>query len=100
MDWARGEQPRMEDVHAGATGEYESGFRALDRQDGYYDDEDALSRSLGTLAQLSAVGAPIGRIARVRLLLRRRPAAAAMLAFFLLGFMLTCFAPAIPLLHL
>ncbi len=98
--WATGYQPSMEYARAGATGEYDSGFWAPGRADGYYDDEDALSRSLGTLAQLSAVGAPIGRLARVRLLLRRRPAAAAMIAFFLLGFMLTCFAPAIPLLRL
>src|SRR5262249_47187358 len=56
--------------------------------------------SFNTLAQLAAVGAPIGRLERVRLLLRRRPGAAAILAIFLLGFMLTCCAPLIPLLRL
>ena len=67
---------------------------------GAYREEDALSHSLDTLARLGSVGEPIGRLARVRLLLRRRPAAAGMLAFFLLGFMLACCAPMIPLLRL
>ncbi|MEO7000308.1 MAG: DUF4012 domain-containing protein [Ktedonobacterales bacterium] len=62
--------------------------------------DDTLGMALNTLAQLGAVGAPLSRLARIRLLMRRRPAAAAMLAFFLLGFMLTCCAPAIPLLRL
>ena len=63
-------------------------------------DEDVLSDSLNTLAQLGAVTRPLSRVARVRLLMQRRPAAAAMLAFFLLGFMLTCCAPLIPLARL
>lgn len=63
-------------------------------------EEDDLSQSLNTLAQLSAVGAPLSRLARVRMLFRRRPTAAAMLAFFLLGFMLTCCAPMIPMVRL
>ncbi|HEX9036665.1 MAG TPA: DUF4012 domain-containing protein [Ktedonobacterales bacterium] len=63
-------------------------------------DQDAISSSLNTLAELSAVSRPISRIARVRLLMRRRPAAAAMLAFCLLGFMLTCCAPLAPLVRL
>ncbi len=63
-------------------------------------DADVISESLSTLAQLGAVSRPITRVARIRLLLRRRPAAAAMLAFFLLGFILTCCAPLVPLLRL
>jgi hypothetical protein len=63
-------------------------------------DDDALAESLNTLAQLGAVTRPLSRVSRVRLLMQRRPAAAAMLAFFLLGFMLTCCAPLIPLARL
>lgn len=63
-------------------------------------DDDALAESLNTLAQLGAVTRPLSRAARMRLLMQRRPAAAAMLAFFLLGFMLTCCAPLIPLARL
>ncbi len=63
-------------------------------------DDDVLAESLNTLAQLGAVTRPLSRVARVRLLMQRRPAAAAMLAFFLLGFMLTCCAPLIPLARL
>jgi len=65
-----------------------------------YDDYDALDYSLDTLARLGSLSEPLGRLARIRLLMRRRPAAAALLALFLLGFMLTCFAPLIPILRL
>jgi len=101
-DWADdddGYDPRREPVGYGA--------RAANQRPGQSgrercadDEEDALSQSLNTLAQLSAVGAPLSRLARVRMLFRRRPTAAAMLAFFLLGFMLTCCAPMIPLVRL
>lgn len=60
-------------------------------------DTDAIA---GTMAQLGAISLPITRLARVRMLLQRRPAAAAMLAFLLLGFMLTCCAPLAPLIRL
>ena len=63
-------------------------------------DQDVISESLNTLAQLGAVSRHISRVARIRLLLRRRPAAAAMLAFFLLSFMLACCAPLVPLIRL
>jgi hypothetical protein len=63
-------------------------------------DDDALAESLNTLAQLGAVTRPLSRVSRVRLLMQRRPTAAAILAFFLLGFMLTCCAPLIPLARL
>ncbi|HEY7849084.1 MAG TPA: hypothetical protein VIC27_03410, partial [Ktedonobacterales bacterium] len=63
-------------------------------------DDDVLAESLNTLAQLGAVTRPLSRVSRLRLLMQRRPAAAAMLAFFLLGFMLTCCAPLIPLARL
>jgi hypothetical protein len=95
--WATGFQPSTEDGRRGGG----DGRNRRDRY--YYDDyeeDDPLAQSLGTLAQLGAIGAPLGRLARLRLLFRRRPAAAAMLAFFMLGFMLTCLAPTIPLLRL
>ncbi len=60
-------------------------------------DTDAIA---GTMAQLGAISLPITRLARIRMLMQRRPAAAAMLAFFLLGFMLTCCAPLAPLIRL
>ncbi|HEX6798557.1 MAG TPA: hypothetical protein VF116_12680, partial [Ktedonobacterales bacterium] len=81
--------------------EEDSGFWSPGR-DAWEDDgrSDPLAESLSTLARLGAVHAPMSRLARARLLLRTRPAAAAMLAFFLLGFMLTCCAPLIPILRL
>ena len=84
------------------AGNGDSGFWLPSRGAGYddEDDDDVISQSLSTLAHLSAVGAPYGRVERARMLLRRRPAAAAMLAFFLLGFMLTCCAPIVPILRL
>ena len=92
--WATGFQPSVEvGVPRGARGTRRR------PQEPYYED-DPLAQSLGTLARLGAIGEPIGRVARVRLLLRRRPAAAGMLAFFLLGFMLACCAPLIPILRL
>lgn len=69
------------------------------RDDGR-DDSDPVAESLNTLARLGAVHAPMSRRTRFRLLVRTRPAAAAMLAFFVLGFMLTCCAPVIPILRL
>ncbi len=105
--WATGFQPSMEYARPGGPGDdRDSGFWSPGRRErgdidsSYGADEDALSQSLSTLAQLSAIGAPLGRLDRLRLLLRRRPAAAAMLAFFMLGFMLTCCAPTIPILRL
>jgi Protein of unknown function (DUF4012) len=55
---------------------------------------------LGALAQLGRAHASGERAGRVLALARRRPAAAAVLALLLLGFVLTCFAPLIPLLRL
>src|SRR5262249_42419860 len=88
--WATDFRPSVESGRAGAQDEYDdSGFWAPGRgggqsRRGYDTDEDALSQSLSTLAALGAVGRPMGRVERVRLLMRRRPAAAAMLAFFVL----------------
>ncbi len=102
--WATDFRPSMEYGRSGAASDFDdSGFWAPGRggtgRRGYEDD-DALSQSLSTLAALGAVGRPMGRVERVRLLMRRRPAAAAMLAFFVLGFMLACCAPLIPVLRL
>lgn len=96
--WATGYQPSMEYARAGMDDD--GGFWMPGRSETYEPDDDAISRSLSTLAQLGAVHAPLGRADRVRILFRRRPAAAAMLAFFLLGFMLTACAPLIPLVRL
>jgi hypothetical protein len=60
-------------------------------------DTDAIT---DTLVELSAVAPSLTRVARVRMLMQRRPAAAAMLAFCVLGFILTCCAPLAPLLRL
>lgn len=60
-------------------------------------DHDLLIDSLDTMAHLTTVAHEMSRMERVRLLMRRRPTAAAMLAFFLLGVILTCIAPLIPL---
>jgi hypothetical protein len=63
--------------------------------------EDAFTRTLdSTLDRLGSVGESLGRVARLRLLLRRRPAAAALLSFLLLGLLLTACAPLLPLLRL
>ena len=98
--WATGFGPSLD--YGRESGEEEdSGFWSPGR-DAWEDDgrSDPLAESLSTLARLGAVHAPMSRLARMRLLLRTRPAAAAMLAFFLLGFMLTCCAPMIPILRL
>ena len=63
--------------------------------------EDAFTLALyATLARMGSVGASLSRVARLRLLLRRRPAAAALLSFLLLGLLLTSTAPLLPLLRL
>ncbi|HEU4784598.1 MAG TPA: DUF4012 domain-containing protein, partial [Ktedonobacterales bacterium] len=56
--------------------------------------------ALGTLAHLGRAHAFGERTGRMLSLARRRPATAAVLAIVLLGFVLTCFAPLIPLLRL
>ncbi|HEX9413092.1 MAG TPA: hypothetical protein VF916_06270, partial [Ktedonobacterales bacterium] len=66
---------------------------------GEYEDDD-WSRSLVALGAASMAEIPMGRIARVRLVLRERPAATTMLIVFLIGFVLTCLAPLLPLLRL
>ncbi|GAC1447302.1 MAG: hypothetical protein PVSMB4_02350 [Ktedonobacterales bacterium] len=65
--------------------------------------DGALARSLVALGAVGAPAAPATRprrLARMHSTLRRRPAAKLMLAVFLLGFLLTCVAPLIPLLRL
>lgn len=96
--WDADDEWDREDGRSGA-GAADGGWDVVDGLRGSLD-TNALSESLGTLAQLGAVSRPISRVARIQLLLRRRPAAAAMLSFFLLGFMLTCCAPLVPLLRL
>lgn len=90
--WATDYQPSVAGGARGATAADEAYVRS--------ENQSALSQSLTTLAQLGAAGASLGRIERVRLLLRQRPAAGGMLAFFLLGFILTCCAPMLPVLRL
>jgi hypothetical protein len=62
--------------------------------------EGKYGQTMGTIAVLGSVGETLGRVARVRLLLRRRPTAAALLSFLLLGLVLTACAPLVPLLRL
>ena len=97
--WSRSVDYR-ENASRGQQYDLASELRADTYEDYDYADYDALEYSLDTLARLGAVGESLGRVARVRLLVRRRPAAAALLTLFLLGFMLTCFAPLIPILRL
>src|SRR5260221_3324370 len=64
------------------------------------DEDDDWSRSLVALGAAGMAEVPMGAIARVRLVLRERPAATTMLIVFLIGFVLTCLAPLLPLLRL
>jgi hypothetical protein len=62
--------------------------------------DDNWSRSLVALGASGMAELPMGRIARVRMVLRERPAAGVMLVVFLISFVLTCIAPLLPLLRL
>lgn len=64
------------------------------------DADDAWAQSLALLGSISVAELPLGRLARLRLILRQRPTVGTMLVVFLLGFLLTAMAPAIPLLRL
>ncbi|HEV7126981.1 MAG TPA: hypothetical protein VGN32_06015, partial [Ktedonobacterales bacterium] len=92
------------------TGTWDAGWtQDGDGAGGGWDDEDDEWNALGDhrdadwAHSLVAVGAasmaelPVGRLARFRMLRRERPAAAAMLLVFMLGFVLTCVAPLVPL---
>ncbi len=58
------------------------------------------SAPLATMAMLAATRPGVTRRQRIRLLMARRPAAAALLLFMALGFVLSAVAPMIPLLRL
>jgi Protein of unknown function (DUF4012) len=62
--------------------------------------DDNWSRSLVALGASGMAELPMGRIARVRMVLRERPGAGVMLIVFLIAFALTCIAPLLPLLRL
>ncbi len=89
--WATGWNNGVPDNQGGWDDDWHGG-------DGYED--DAWSRSLVALGAASMAEVPLGRIARLRLVLRERPAAGAMLIVFLVGFLLTCLAPLLPLMRL
>jgi hypothetical protein len=74
------------------------GSGAWDASGDYAD--DAWSRSLVALGAASMAEIPMGRVQRVRMVLRERPAASSMLVVFLIGFALTCLAPLLPMLRL
>jgi hypothetical protein len=69
-------------------------------RDRTFEGKGMASQAMGTIAVLGSVGESLSRVARLRLLLRRRPAAAALLSFLLLGLLLTSTAPLLPLLRL
>ena len=56
-------------------------------------DYTAMNEALNTIAQLSSTKRAMSRLDRLRLLWQRRPAAAGLLAIFLLGFLFTCLIP-------
>ena len=90
----------------GETGTWDDGWVAnyqldVGRAQRMPNTEDAFTLALdATLARMGSVGESLSRVARLRLLLRRRPAAAALLSFLLLGLLLTSTAPLLPLLRL
>ncbi len=63
-------------------------------------DAEIFAAPLGALARLGPVSAPIEHGGRPRVSSRRRPAAMVILALFVVGFMLTCVVPLIPVLRL
>src|SRR5262245_5871032 len=63
-------------------------------------DQDVLSQALQTLALLGSRVKPPQHSARAHGLLRRRPRATALVAIFLVTFLLPCCAPLLPLLRL
>jgi hypothetical protein len=68
---------------------------AWDDSTGYEDAEWSQTTGPLTMARL-----PMGRVARVRMVMRERPATGALLVVFLVGFTLSCLAPLLPLLRL
>ncbi|MGO8950651.1 MAG: hypothetical protein ACLQUY_23965, partial [Ktedonobacterales bacterium] len=103
--WAADYQPSLDDDDDNWDREEGSRFPMYStKAPGFWDrageGRGRYGRAMGTLAALGTVGGSLGRVARLRLLLRRRPAAAALLAFFLLGLILTATAPLLPLLRL
>jgi hypothetical protein len=85
--WASG---RRESLDYGRSSHEDSGFYRPGRGD----------PSLPTMAMLAAARPDVTRRDRVRLLMQRRPAAAALLLFMVAGFLLSAVAPMIPLLRL
>lgn len=90
--WDTGWSAEAGNGHGGAGGA--GGFSRSGKSQAIF------ASSLGTLAHLGVTKAHGGRIARVRALALQRPAAVIMLVVFLLCFMLTCFAPLVPMLRL
>ncbi len=94
-----GPRGKGEDAPGWETGAWDTGWTgASEAGDGR---PGATATKSGPLVGLAEIASrPMGRGERLRVLFRQRPASAALLSLFLLGFVLTCCAPAIPLLRL
>jgi hypothetical protein len=94
--WATSMQPSLE--YAGGRDEFaDSGFWAPGRRPGY---DDGGSGPLATIAMIVTPNASLSRRARLQILMRRRPAAAALVILFLVGLFLSIIAPLIPIIRL
>jgi hypothetical protein len=94
--WATSMQPSLE--YAGGRDDFaDSGFWAPGRGVDY---DDQRSGPLETIAMIATPNAALSRRARLQILLRRRPAAAALVIVFLVGLFLSILAPLIPIIRL
>jgi uncharacterized protein DUF4012 len=94
--WATSMQPSLE-YAGGRDGFADSGFWAPGRGADY---DDQRSGPLATLAMIATPNAALSRRARLQILMRRRPAAAALVIVFLVGLFLSILAPLIPIIRL
>jgi hypothetical protein len=94
--WATSMQPSLE--YGGRRDDFaDSGFWAPGRSSGY---DDQRSGPLATLAMIATPNASLSRRARLQILMRRRPAAAALVIVFLVGLVLSILAPLVPIIRL
>jgi len=94
--WATSMQPSLE--YAGGRDDIaDSGFWAPGRGPGY---DDQRSGPLATIAMIATPNATLSRRARLQILMRRRPAAAALVIVFLVSLFLSILAPLIPIIRL
>jgi hypothetical protein len=94
--WATSMQPSL-DYAGGRRDEFsDSGFWTPGRGPAY---DDQRSGPLATIAMLARPDASLSRRARLQILIRRRPAAAALVIVFLVGLFLSVLAPLIPIIR-